>query len=299
MHVPGRVPRLMLAALALAAGACGRAAAQVDPGAPAGAVQTAASLREVDRYALPVGTFALDAPAVREVSGAVARMAWRLDAPEAPEKSGGAEAAGVRDADAAPDPAGAPGPAGPSQTPEATEPPEAPAEATVAGVMQGYRERLRALGFEPVWECADEACGGFDFRFGAEILPPPGMLVDVRDFAQLSAERSEPAGPPGFVSVLVSRVLDSIYVQTVSVEPGQAAGETVAAAPEGSEESPEPPGDAVGVQEEGPGEAPAGDGAAPAASTEPVAPAEPALPAGGRRCRRAGRRARRARSVPG
>jgi OOP family OmpA-OmpF porin len=110
--------------------------------------------------------------------------------------------------------------------------------ASVAGVMQGYRERLEGLGFETLLDCAGEECGGFDFRFGAEVLPPPGMLLDVRDFAQLSAARDE---PEAYVSVLASRVLDSIYVQTVSVtpaaEPAEAATEiedapTVETAPE-------------------------------------------------------------------
>lgn len=166
-----RAAAFVLAGLVLAGGALASgAAAQVEPGAPEGARQTAHSQSVFDSFALPVGPFGLDDPAVRQVEGAVARSAWRLDDPEA----------------------------------------------SVAGVMQGYRERLVGMGFEPLFECAGEACGGFDFRFEAEILPPPGMLVDVRDFAQLTANRDQ---PEGFVSILVSRVLDSVYVQTVSVVP--------------------------------------------------------------------------------
>ncbi len=161
-------------AIALAGAApAGSAAAQVDPGAPEGAVQTAHAVRDFDRYGLPVGPFGPDARRVEPVEGAVAWSAWRLD----------------------------------------------DSQASVAAVMQGYRERLDALGFETVFSCAGEECGGFDFRFGAEILPPPGMLVDVRDFAQLTARRDEPEGS---VSVLVSRVLGEIYVQTVSVAPLEA-----------------------------------------------------------------------------
>lgn len=165
------------------------------PAAPQGAVQTAHAVRDFDSYDLPVGAFGLDSRAVRQVEGAVAWSAWRLDDPQA----------------------------------------------SVAGVMRGYRERLDALGFEPVFSCAGEECGGFDFRFGAEILPPPGMLVDVRDFAQLSAERE---APEGFVSVLVSKVLGSIYVQTVSVgapAPGAAPGTPAEAPAEAPAEVPEVP----------------------------------------------------------
>ena len=101
-------------------------------------------------------------------------------------------------------------------------------EMTTKAVIGGYRKRLLDQGFETVFECSGETCGGFDFRFGAAVLPPPGMLLDVRNFAQLSVMRAE---PEGLVSVLVSRVLDEIYVQTVSVVPGRQTAE-VAAAPE-------------------------------------------------------------------
>jgi len=95
-------------------------------------------------------------------------------------------------------------------------------EATTAAVMAGYRERLAALGYAPLFACETEACGGFDFRFAVELLPPPAMLVDAADFAQLSARRAGEAGA-SHVSVLVSRVLGAVYVQTVAVAPAAPA----------------------------------------------------------------------------
>lgn len=154
----------------MAAAALTVARAEVDPGAPEGAVRTAHTERATDAYDLPIGRFELKSPRVRHLEGATVRSAYRLDDPDA----------------------------------------------TVAGVMQGYRDRLTKLGFEPVFSCAEDACGGFDFRFDADILPPPAMLVDVRDFAQLSEHRDR---PESWVSVLVSRVLGTIYIQTVSVDP--------------------------------------------------------------------------------
>ena len=220
------VPALVL--LALSGVPWGRAAAQVVPSPPEGAVQTVQSVSDFDSYALPVGPFRLDAPAVRDVDGAVARSAWRLDDPKA----------------------------------------------TVAGVMQGYRERLQALGFEPVFECAGEACGGFDFRFGAEILPPPEMLVDVRDFAQLSAARAE---PEGYVSVLVSRVLESIYVQTVSV--AAAPGPAAQAAPE----TPAAPGGGLHPGRAGRADGRAGPAAGPGPAAEAAAAPQPGARSAARR----------------
>lgn len=106
-------------------------------------------------------------------------------------------------------------------------------EATTAAVMAGYRERLEGLGYETVFACETAGCGGFDFRFAVELLPAPAMLVDVADFAQLSARRAGAGGGAGatHVSVLASRVLGAVHVQTVAVAPA-APEVAVAPAPE-------------------------------------------------------------------
>jgi len=83
-------------------------------------------------------------------------------------------------------------------------------------IIDGYRARLLGKGFEVVLDCAGRACGGFDFRFGADLLPPPAMQMDVGDFAQLSLKRVE---PPGVISVLASNVRGVVYIQTVTVVP--------------------------------------------------------------------------------
>ena len=79
---------------------------------------------------------------------------------------------------------------------------------SVASVLQAYRETLAEQGFQTLWDCKGDDCGGFDFRFDAALLPPPAMAMDVQDFAQLSAGRT---GPASFASVLVSRVGDSLF----------------------------------------------------------------------------------------
>jgi len=86
-------------------------------------------------------------------------------------------------------------------------------------VIAGYRDRLSARGFRQVFACRTTACGGFDFRFGAQLLPPPGMLIDVQDFAQLTMQREN----GGAVSILASQVRDAVYVQTVTVAPEDAS----------------------------------------------------------------------------
>jgi OOP family OmpA-OmpF porin len=107
-------------------------------------------------------------------------------------------------------------------------------EVTTADVMAGYRARLHELGFEPIFDCTTTACGGFDFRFAVQLLPAPAMLIDTADFAQYSASRGARPGAAGsamnFVSVLVSRLLGAIYIQTVLVAPGE-SGIVLDAAP--------------------------------------------------------------------
>ena len=104
-------------------------------------------------------------------------------------------------------------------------------DVSTAEVIEGYRTRLAALGYRPIFDCANAACGGFDFRFAVQLLPPPAMLLDTADFAQLSASRADANGAETFVSVLVSRLLGAVYVQTVVVAPGE-PGLMISPAPE-------------------------------------------------------------------
>jgi len=104
-------------------------------------------------------------------------------------------------------------------------------DVSTAEVMEAYRTRLAALGYQPIFDCANAACGGFDFRFAAQLLPPPAMLIDTADFAQLSASRTADNGTDTFVSVLVSRLLGAVHIQTVIVAPGD-PGLMITPAPE-------------------------------------------------------------------
>ena len=109
-------------------------------------------------------------------------------------------------------------------------------QATTAAVMDGYRTRLEALGYTPLFACENMQCGSFDFRFAIELLPPPAMLMDVADFAQLSARRGTGAQAT-HLSVLVSRLLGAVYIQTVAVAPatpGIDVAPATAAAPSGA-----------------------------------------------------------------
>ncbi|WP_103258957.1 OmpA family protein [Tabrizicola aquatica] len=102
---------------------------------------------------------------------------------------------------------------------------EAP-DLTTLAVMDPLRSQIAAAGFQVLLDCETEGCGGFDFRFGTDVMPEPDMHVDLGDFRFLSAEKGEEA-----ISVLVSRSATTGYVQITRVSPAALpaapVGETV------------------------------------------------------------------------
>jgi OOP family OmpA-OmpF porin len=85
-------------------------------------------------------------------------------------------------------------------------------------LLSDLRGQLQAEGFEILFECKTDRCGGFDFRFGIPVLPEPEMHVDLGDYRFLAARRADDP-EPDYVSLLVSRSSDSGYVQMWRVGP--------------------------------------------------------------------------------
>lgn len=79
-------------------------------------------------------------------------------------------------------------------------------------VLAPIRDALTARGFEEVYACTAQACGGFGFRFGIEVIPAPDMAVNLSNYEFFSAQ--EPQSGTA-VSLLVSRLGGSIYVQVI------------------------------------------------------------------------------------
>lgn len=88
---------------------------------------------------------------------------------------------------------------------------DAPGLTTLA-VLAPLRAQVEAAGFTLLMECETRACGGFDFRYGTEVLPEPDMHVDLGDFRFLAAEKGDEA-----VTILVSRSALTAYVQITRV----------------------------------------------------------------------------------
>ncbi len=77
------------------------------------------------------------------------------------------------------------------------------------------RRQIIADGYDIRFECSTQSCGGFDFRYGIEVIGAPEMHVDLGDFHFLAATR--PGDAPDHVSLLVSRSPSAGFVQIVQV----------------------------------------------------------------------------------
>lgn len=87
---------------------------------------------------------------------------------------------------------------------------------TTLQLLDPLRDQIAAAGFKVLYECEAAVCGGFDFRYGTEVLPEPDMHVDLGDFRYLAATKPGAAGPD-YISLIVSRAADQGFVQLTRV----------------------------------------------------------------------------------
>jgi outer membrane protein OmpA-like peptidoglycan-associated protein len=87
---------------------------------------------------------------------------------------------------------------------------------TTLQIIAPLREALEKAGYEILFECRDDECGGFDFRYRLPLLPEPEMHVDLGDFRYLAAEPTEDDAAD-FVSLTVSRGADAGYVHITRI----------------------------------------------------------------------------------
>ncbi len=80
-------------------------------------------------------------------------------------------------------------------------------------LMQQLMTTYQRDGYQPSWECATETCGGFDFRYGIEVSPPPDFLVNLNEFyyVDLRKEDSE------VITILSSAQDNTIYLQQTHI----------------------------------------------------------------------------------
>ncbi|MGB0855173.1 MAG: OmpA family protein [Pikeienuella sp.] len=81
--------------------------------------------------------------------------------------------------------------------------------------IRNYQDALKAAGYEVRYQCGGRSCGGFDFRFGAYIAPPPAMRLDLGDFRYLAATNRDEGL---HATVIASRQGGALYLQVMTVK---------------------------------------------------------------------------------
>lgn len=93
-------------------------------------------------------------------------------------------------------------------------------------ILSLLRGQLETAGYQVLLDCDATTCGGFDFRYGTEVIGEPEMHVDLGDFYFLSAVM--PGSQDDAVSLMVSRSASAGFVQVVEVGEMSAAPVTTA-----------------------------------------------------------------------
>lgn len=88
-------------------------------------------------------------------------------------------------------------------------------DATSLQLFAPMRQQLEDAGYDILFQCQAQDCGGFDFRFGIEVVPAPDMTVAIGDYLFLSALK----GDEQALSLLVSRSRGASYIQVIEVTP--------------------------------------------------------------------------------
>jgi OOP family OmpA-OmpF porin len=126
-------------------------------------------------------------------------------------------------------------------------------------LLRPLRRQIVDAGYSIMLDCAARECGGFDFRFNTAVLPAPDMFVDLRDYRFLSARKEGEEGLSDYVTLLVSQMSGSGYIQVIRLAQSEAATEGLGAAAKAD------PGDEGATSE------PVSTGAMPAVAAGPLA----------------------------
>ena len=86
-------------------------------------------------------------------------------------------------------------------------------------IFKSLRETLTQQGYSTLFQCSDNTCGGFDFRYGIDVLSPPEMEVDLTDYHFATLEGPEDS--PGHLTLLVSQNSNTGFIQFINIEPIQ------------------------------------------------------------------------------
>ncbi|MBS0563733.1 MAG: OmpA family protein [Proteobacteria bacterium] len=83
-------------------------------------------------------------------------------------------------------------------------------------LITGLAAQLADAGFSPIFACATDDCGGFDFRYAAPILPEPEMHVDLGDFQYQVMIRGR-GDQADYAALIASRSGETAFAELIYV----------------------------------------------------------------------------------
>lgn len=94
-----------------------------------------------------------------------------------------------------------------------------PGKGQASGVLfDALGTQLAEKGYEVAFQCAQDQCGGFDFRFNIDVVNEPKMHVDLGNYRYLLAHKSAAKGD-SWVALLVSASPGAAFVQITRIDP--------------------------------------------------------------------------------
>jgi len=87
---------------------------------------------------------------------------------------------------------------------------------TTLQLLQPLQDQLTDDGYEVLFACTDNACGGFDFRFATPVLPAPSMFVDLGDYRYIATQKITESGTE-LISLFASRSVGAGFIQIIRV----------------------------------------------------------------------------------
>ena len=107
-------------------------------------------------------------------------------------------------------------------------------DATALQLLAPLRDQLQAEGWEIVFTCRAETCGGFEFRFELDIAPAPAMFVDLAVYRYLAARKDD-----AWTTIVASPSGAEGYVQITTVTPATAGAPPLPEAPPAADPAPD------------------------------------------------------------
>ncbi len=88
---------------------------------------------------------------------------------------------------------------------------------TTLQLLIPLRAQLLANGYQVIFSCNTDDCGGFDFRYGMDVVREPKMHVDLGDFRYLAVQKTDDGIE--HLGLLVSKSATAGFIQIVQIVP--------------------------------------------------------------------------------